>query len=270
VGWLLLAAELSPAQPRAVIEQSACRGSTRKKAGEERAGLKRLAWRCRSYSRLYSGEAEQMSTAIVDNQFVVDVYARLAKIYDWVFGRPLQSGRVAAMRQLGLHAGETVLEVGIGTGISASLYPRGCDVVGIDLSEPMLERAAQRLQDEHIRNVRLLRMDAAHLDFPDESFDAVYAPYLISAVPDPVMVAREMGRVCRTNGRIVFVNHFLSGSAPIAWLERAIAPLAIHCGFRSDLELRTLLRDAALDPISIEKVNHPRLWSLVTCRKKAP
>src|SRR5207249_10857321 len=61
-----------------------------------------------------------------------------------------------------------------------------------------------------LRNVRLLEMDAADLKFADETFDIVYAPYLISVVPDPIVVVREMRRVCRTGGRIIVLNHFRS------------------------------------------------------------
>jgi phosphatidylethanolamine/phosphatidyl-N-methylethanolamine N-methyltransferase len=111
----------------------------------------------------------------------------------------------------------------------------------------------------------LLQMDAADLKFADHSFDIVYAPYLISVVPDPVKVAREMRRVCRPGGRIVFLNHFLSQSPALSRVERAISPMTIHIGFRADLDLPAFLAQAELKPVSIEKVNVPRIWSLVTC-----
>jgi len=108
-------------------------------------------------------------------------------------------------------------------------------------------------------------MDAADLKFADHSFDIVYAPYLISVVPDPVKVAREMRRVCRPGGRIVFLNHFLSQNPALSRVERAISPMTIHIGWRADLDLSAFLAQAELKPISIEKVNVPRIWSLVTC-----
>jgi phosphatidylethanolamine/phosphatidyl-N-methylethanolamine N-methyltransferase len=213
-------------------------------------------------------EDVDMQTAIPDAQLVMNVYARLAAVYDGVFGRALQPGRVAAIERLAIRPGDSVLEVGIGTALGASLYPRDCTVTGVDLSAPMLEQAADRLAAHRIRNVRLLRMDAAALPFPDESFDVVYAPYVMSVVPDPVRVAREMRRVCRHDGRIVLLNHFASASRILAALERAVAPLAVYAGFRSDLDLTTVLQGADLDVLSIEKVNRPKLWSLVTCLRR--
>ncbi|HEX7140543.1 MAG TPA: hypothetical protein VF219_22015, partial [Vicinamibacterales bacterium] len=93
------------------------------------------------------------------------------------------------------------------------------------------------------------------------------APSVISVVPDPVAVTREMCRVCRPGGRIVILNHFLSRHALVARIERIISPATVHIGFKSDLDLPAFLAQAQLDPISIEKVNVPRIWSLVTCRK---
>ena len=115
--------------------------------------------------------------------------------------------------------------------------------------------------------VRLLQMDAADLRFADNSFDIVYAPYLISVVPDPVKVAQEMRRVCRPGGRIIFLNHFLSPNVFLSRIERLISPATIHIGFKSDLDLPAFLAQADLKPVSIEKVNWPKIWSLVTCVK---
>jgi phosphatidylethanolamine/phosphatidyl-N-methylethanolamine N-methyltransferase len=128
-----------------------------------------------------------------------------------------------------------VLEVGVGTGINAALYPRDCSVTGIDLSSSMLEKAHERIAKKGVRNVRLMEMDAANLKFADDTFDIVYAPYVISVVPDPVAVAREMRRVCRPGGRIVILNHFRSSNAVGAWMERIIAPGVKYLGFKSDV-----------------------------------
>jgi phosphatidylethanolamine/phosphatidyl-N-methylethanolamine N-methyltransferase len=208
-----------------------------------------------------------LSVTEVENDFVEGVYDKLAKVYDLVFGPTLHPGRMQAIKKMGLTADDRVLEVGVGTGINLSLYPRQCRVTGIDFSASMLEKARDRVSRENIPGVRLVQMDAVDLKFPDDSFDIVYAPYLISVVPDPVKVAQEMRRVCRRGGRIVFLNHFLSPNVVLSRLERLISPLTIHIGFKSDLDLPAFLAQADLKPVSIEKVNIPKIWSLVTCVK---
>ncbi|PYR25536.1 MAG: SAM-dependent methyltransferase [Acidobacteria bacterium] len=199
--------------------------------------------------------------------FVAGVYEKLASVYDLTFGPALHPGRVDAIQRMRIKPGERVLEVGIGTGINAPLYPSDCLVTGIDLSSSMLEKARDRVFRKGVRNVRLLQMDAANLKFADDTFDVVYAPYVISVVPDPVGVAREMRRVCRFGGRIIILNHFRSKNTLMAWIERIISPFTVHIGFKSDLDLPAFLAQAELEPVSIEKVNVPRIWSLVICTK---
>ena len=209
-----------------------------------------------------------LSVAAVENDFVEGVYDKLAKVYDLTFGPALHPGRLQAIQRMGITGHDRVLEVGVGTGINLSLYPRDATVIGIDFSSSMLEKARERAVRKDVpHSLRLLQMDAADLKFADDSFDIVYAPYLISVVPDPVRVAQEMRRVCRPGGRIVILNHFLSPGPILSRLERSISPFTIHIGFKSDLDLPAFLAQADLQPISIEKVNFPRIWSLVTAIK---
>jgi phosphatidylethanolamine/phosphatidyl-N-methylethanolamine N-methyltransferase len=165
-----------------------------------------------------------------------------------------------------IRPGDRILEVGVGTGINAPLYPKHCSVTGIDFSAEMLEKARERVARKGA-NMRLIQMDAADLKFLDNSFDIVYAPYVMSVVPDPVAVAREMYRVCRPGGRVIFLNHFLSPNRLISKLERAICQFTIHIGFKSDVDLPAFLAQSELQPVSIEKVNIPRIWSLITVIK---
>ena len=213
-----------------------------------------------------SGTA-QLSVAAVENDFVAGVYEKLASVYDLAFGPTLQPGRVRAIEQMAIQPEERVLEVGVGTGINLSLYPKACRITGIDFSSSMLEKARERVERDRLPQMRLLQMDAADLKFADDSFDIVYAPYLISVVPDPIKVACEMRRVCRPGGRIIFLNHFLSPNLLVSRFERLISPFTIHIGFKADLDMGAFFAQSALEPVSIEKVNVPRIWSLVTCVK---
>jgi phosphatidylethanolamine/phosphatidyl-N-methylethanolamine N-methyltransferase len=208
-----------------------------------------------------------LSSTDVGDAFVDRVYAKLSPIYDLVFGAPLQAGRLAAVARMQIRPGDRVLEIGAGTGLNASLYPRDCEVTAIDISTPMLGKARERVTREGLRHIRFLEADAAQMTFADESFDSVYAPYTISVVSDPIRVALEMHRVCRRGGRIVILNHFRSASPRVSRIERAISPLTIHIGFKADLDLPAFLERSRLKPISIEKVNVPPIWSLITCLK---
>ena len=209
-----------------------------------------------------------LSVTAVETDFVAGVYEKLASVYDYTFGPTLHAGRLQALQRMAIAGDDRILEVGVGTGINGALYPSDCAVTGIDFSSSMLEKAHDRIARKGVHNVRLLQMDAQNMKFADDSFDIVYAPYVISVVPDPVAVTREMYRVCRPGGKIIILNHFRSKSRVGSWLEKIIAPFTLYLGFKSDLDLPAFLVQADLHPVSIEKVNIPRIWSLVTCIKK--
>lgn len=200
---------------------------------------------------------------------VEGLYERLAPLYDVMYGVGLQHGRRRAMARLDPRAGERILEVGVGTGLSALGYPVGCRVVAIDLSAPMLARARGRLARRRVQHVALCRMDAAHLAFADAEFDAVIASYVINVVPDPLRVAAEMLRVCRPGGRLVLLNHFARTGQSAPLTARMVGSAATRAtGVNWGLELDWFLQATGLSARSVEEVNL-RISSVVECRKPA-
>src|SRR5688500_11636617 len=212
-----------------------------------------------------------MAPAMTTSNAVIQlIYQRLARVYDFFFGAILQPGRERAVHAIESRPGLRVLELGIGTGLTAPFYCADWIVVGVDLSPAMLERAQKRVTKlGRSRSVHLCVADGARLPFSDESFDVVLAPYVMSVVPDPTSVGRELGRVCRSSGQIILVNHFLSRDPLGAKLERWISPLTTRlAGFHTDLPLQALLRGAGLTPVDVTPVNVPRIWKVVTCVKR--
>lgn len=202
------------------------------------------------------------------NALVQRAYDRLAHVYDLLFGAILQPGRERAVRAIRSKPGLRVLELGIGTGLTAPLYSRDWTVVGVDLSPAMLMEARQRITRLGLdHTVTLLEADGAQLPFDADSFDVVLVPYVMSVVPDPLSVGRELRRVCRATGQIILLNHFLSQVSFGARLERWISPVTTRIGFRTDLSLPWLLTGAGLTLIEVAPVNMPPIWKLVTCVK---
>jgi phosphatidylethanolamine/phosphatidyl-N-methylethanolamine N-methyltransferase len=173
---------------------------------------------------------------LLSRDHILRAYRRYAPIYDRLFGSILAPGRRALADAVADLRPATVLEVGVGTGLTLPGYPPSSSVVGIDISSEMLAKARQRAARLSGRNIQLELMDAEALAFPDRSFECVTVPYVLSVTPDPRRLVAEIRRVCRVGGTILILNHFSGGR--FWWLlEHAMRPLASRIGFRSDFGL---------------------------------
>jgi phosphatidylethanolamine/phosphatidyl-N-methylethanolamine N-methyltransferase len=201
----------------------------------------------------------------LEKRQVQRAYELYAPVYDFIFDWIFAPGRTAAVKLLALERSDSVLEVGIGTGLNLPLYPWACQLTGIDLSQEMLDKAVERVQTLAMPNVTLKVMDATSLDFGDNEFDKVLATYTISAVPEPVAVLKEMRRVVKPDGIIVLLNHFRSDRRLTGWVEDLLAPVCTRLGWKSNLPLAPLLEQVGLVPESITQVNMFDGWRLVKC-----
>src|SRR5262249_53600987 len=106
----------------------------------------------------------------LDQNLVEQAYARWAPVYDVVFGAVFAPGRAAGIKAAE-RIGGRILEVGVGTGISLPLYSRNNRLVGVDICEPMLRKAKERVATQGLSHVEMLAgMDGTRLAFADASF----------------------------------------------------------------------------------------------------
>jgi phosphatidylethanolamine/phosphatidyl-N-methylethanolamine N-methyltransferase len=201
----------------------------------------------------------------VSRDSVVRTYRRYAPVYDRLFGLVLDQGRrrlaeCVAQRDVG-----SVLEVGVGTGLTLGRYPAATHVTGIDLSEDMLARARRRAARLPGHRIELRRMDAERTDFADDSFDCVTLPYVLSVTPNPATLIAEVRRVCRPGGTIVILNHF-SGDPRWRWMERAVRSVAANVGFHSEFDFAQHVGSHDWTLETVQPVNLFRLSKLVVIR----
>jgi ubiquinone/menaquinone biosynthesis C-methylase UbiE len=136
-----------------------------------------------------------------------DHYTPIASAY--VTSAIHSQGRdLARMVELaGLLPGARLLDVGTGTGHTALAFARGgADVVGLDMTQAMLAQA-QALAAERGTRLDAVRSYAESLPFPAGAFDAVACRYCAHHFRDNPLAIREMGRVLRPGGRLIFVDH---------------------------------------------------------------
>jgi ubiquinone/menaquinone biosynthesis C-methylase UbiE len=153
-----------------------------------------------------------------------------ARFYDRMMASTEEAGLAEVRSRLLAGAAGDVLEVGAGTGVNLRHYGDG--VGSLTMTEPdesmlrQLERAAARAD----RDATVLRAPAEDLPFDDDTFDTVVSTLVLCGVSDQPRAAREITRVLRPGGRVLFVEHVRSSDPRRArqqdrlnWLNRAVA-----------------------------------------------
>lgn len=176
------------------------------------------------------------------------LYSFYSPFYDYVFGLLLGPGRRQAFNYLSRRPDQKILEIGVGPGSTLEFYPPSSQVVGIDISAPMIKRArkkATRLNSGNRYEFHV--MDACNLDFPDNSFDVVMAAYVITTVCDPHRVCREMLRVVRPGGQIIAINHSrCQNGSHLGRIEDILAPVFVRIGFTTDLDVIQVMEESGI------------------------
>lgn len=164
---------------------------------------------------------------------VAAAYDRWAPIYDMFFGGVFETGRREAVLAAD-RVGGRILEVGVGTGISLPQYKTASRLVGIDIADAMLDKARQRVRKLGLTNVESLAvMDAENLVYPDASFDAVVAQYVVTAVPNPERALDELARVVRPGGEIIITTRIGADEGLRSQFERMLMPVTSRLGWRT-------------------------------------
>lgn len=120
-------------------------------------------------------------------------YDRVGALYDVIIGPGARKCRDRAATALQLPPDGRLLIVGVGSGLDLPHFPAGTRGTGVDLSDGM-------------RDFELRKMDAQALAFPDETFDAVYLPLIVTVADDGARVLYEAARVAKPGARIVILD----------------------------------------------------------------
>jgi phosphatidylethanolamine/phosphatidyl-N-methylethanolamine N-methyltransferase len=167
-------------------------------------------------------------------------YRLWAPVYDQVYSRLLLRAHQKIVA-LTLEEGNRLLEVGVGTGLLLPQYPEHVHVTGIDISEPMLSRAAEKVLAHRLANIELRVGDAQRLSFKPATFDVVVLPFVITLLPNPEAALDECARVLKPGGSIIIASKISDGSGIQGLLEKAIAPIVEALGLSARFRSKCLL-----------------------------
>jgi demethylmenaquinone methyltransferase/2-methoxy-6-polyprenyl-1,4-benzoquinol methylase len=177
---------------------------------------------------------------------LVDLYRKRAKRYDWtarlywLIGFAYDRYRQLAVDALDLDPGDTVVDVGCGTGlnfysIEERIGPTG-RLIGVDLTDAMLERARERVETEGWTNVDLVHSDAAEFTFP-ENVDGVLSTAAITLVLEYDAVIQRAAEALAPGGRISIFDFNEPEDAP-EWFVRFMVAITRPFGVSRDLAIR--------------------------------
>lgn len=180
----------------------------------------------------------------------MSVWGRIfAGLYDHMTARTEKAGLGAHRQALLATAGGDVLEIGAGTG--ANLLHYGEFMRTLTLTEPekpMVRRLQKRFREQQ-HEAKLLRAPAEDLPFNDDSFDTVVSTLVLCTVDDQSRALREIRRVLRPGGRLLFIEHVRSDDEKLARLQDRMMPINLRIGHGCHCNRSTLegIRNAGFD-----------------------
>jgi ubiquinone/menaquinone biosynthesis C-methylase UbiE len=122
--------------------------------------------------------------------------------------------------------GDTILEVGVGTGKNMDFYPVDKPITAIDFSQGMLSRARRKAESKGVK-VDLFDMDVQNLQFGDQSFDTIVATFVFCSVPDPIRGLQEIKRVSKKGGKIILLEHVRPGCTLLGKIFDLLNPFTV-------------------------------------------
>jgi ubiquinone/menaquinone biosynthesis C-methylase UbiE len=147
----------------------------------------------------------------------------IPRIYDRVMG-PLEWLGLRHWRKKAIaDAHGLVLEIGIGTGLNLTWYPKVGGLIGLDPDWGMLQKAAQR-SEKHSTPLSLLCGSAENLPFQPATFDTAISTLVFCSVPDPVKGLGEIRRVLKPSGKFLMLEHVRARSETLGRLQDALTP----------------------------------------------
>jgi ubiquinone/menaquinone biosynthesis C-methylase UbiE len=142
------------------------------------------------------------------------------------FSKGMEDAGLAEMRRnLIERASGDVLEIGGGTGANLSYYGAGVESLTVTEPErPMLKRLERKAREQN-SHATILRAPAEDLPFEDASFDTVVSTLVLCGVDDQPRAVRELRRVLRPGGRLIFIEHVRSDDPHAAKMQDRMNPL---------------------------------------------
>ncbi|MCK4393287.1 methyltransferase domain-containing protein [Candidatus Bipolaricaulota bacterium] len=230
---------------------------------------------------VYSIRPHVLDQDYMNDGHLARVYTKAVSLYDAVNERYFPTPRKEAINWLNPQPGDKVLEIGIGPGSMFQYYPDYCKVIGIDISEGMINAAKERIREFGAKNITVSLMDAHKTTFPDEHFDKVLLFTSLCTVRNPFQVMKEINRISKREAIIVLFEPVKSKFEEVTVVQYLFQPIGSRMGhmwiegfpaycipYNSYLDMFAILEELNMD-ITKHKAYDPDydLVHLVRCKR---
>lgn len=179
-------------------------------------------------------------------------------LYDRGLNASEEAGLRRMRRELLVGAGGRVVEIGAGTGANLDLYPEGVKELILVEPDPHMTRRLRAKLAGSGRTATVIEAGAERLPLEDAGFDTVVATLVLCTIPDPAAALREVARVLKPGGRLLFVEHVRAEDPGLAaWQDRLEKPWRFfgdgcHCN-------RDTVATIGASPLTLDQVEHDHL-----------
>jgi phosphatidylethanolamine/phosphatidyl-N-methylethanolamine N-methyltransferase len=196
------------------------------------------------------------------------IYGRYSGFYDIIFEQFFYPRIRLGLEKIGIQRGDRIIEVGVGTGFSLSLYPETCQVVGIDITRRMLERAKAKKEKLGLSHIDLFEMDGENICFDDDSFDHAVLPFVISVVPNLERLMAEIKRVTKKGGKIIIMNHLCTKISWLSRMEEMLSPFFMKLGWNAGLSIDKLSNHCNLHIEEVSRKHKLDPWFILNATNR--
>ncbi|MGG1575364.1 class I SAM-dependent methyltransferase [Fictibacillus sp. NRS-1165] len=189
----------------------------------------------------------------MNNEWNRKIYKVWAPVYDVFFNQGMFiKARQKVFQDVVFKKEEKILFAGVGTGADLRYLPSfPVEVTAVDYSQEMLEKAKEKYVDQ---DIHFIQMDAQHLEFQEDMFDTIIASLILSVVPDPNQMIKEMARVLKPGGKIIIFDKFVPKDKGLSFGQKVVSPLIRLLGTDISVSFENLFQTIA-GPCVVTKDN---------------
>ncbi|SDJ06288.1 class I SAM-dependent methyltransferase [Natribacillus halophilus] len=119
-----------------------------------------------------------------------------------------------------------VLELAVGAGANFSYYPPDVNVLAVDFSPGMLDKAKEATEQSRLRQVTFKQADIETLDFPDDSIDTIVSTLSFCGYEQPMQMLNKVNRWCKPSGQVLLLEHGASLNPALSFIQKSVDPLS--------------------------------------------